>query len=57
MIDVEVIDTPDAAIVALVPIRSRILAELAGPASAATLASRLGCQAIVRGDVVVEIQE
>ncbi len=42
MIDVEVIDKPEAAIVALGPIRSRILAELAEPASAATLASRLG---------------
>ncbi len=42
MIDVEVIDTPEAATVALGPIRSRILAELAEPASAATLASRLG---------------
>ena len=42
MIDVEVIDTPEAATVAVQPIRSRILAELAEPASAAALASRLG---------------
>lgn len=42
MIDVEVIDTPEAATVALVPGRSRILAELAEPASATTIASRLG---------------
>lgn len=42
MLDVEVIDDPAAAIVALDPIRSRILSELANPASAATLAGRLG---------------
>src|SRR3954470_15703312 len=42
MDDVGIIDDPAAAIVALEPIRSRLLAELAEPASAATLASRLG---------------
>jgi hypothetical protein len=39
---VGVIDDPAAAIVALEPIRSRLLAELAEPASAATLATRVG---------------
>lgn len=39
---VEVIEDPAAASVALDPIRSRLLAELATPASAATLASRVG---------------
>lgn len=42
MNDVEVIADPAAATVALDPVRSRILAELADPASAATLATRLG---------------
>ena len=42
MNDVEVIDNPAAAVVALEPIRSRLLAELAEPASAATLATRVG---------------
>jgi DNA-binding transcriptional ArsR family regulator len=42
MLDVEVIEDPAAATVALEPVRSRLLAELAEPASAATLASRLG---------------
>ena len=42
MLDVEVIDDPAAAVVALEPVRSRLLAELAEPASAATLAARLG---------------
>lgn len=42
MHDVEVIDDPAAAKVALAPVRSRLLAELAEPASAATLAPRLG---------------
>jgi len=42
MIDVEVIDDPEAAAVALEPVRSRLLAELAEPASAATLALRVG---------------
>ena len=39
---VEVIEDPAAAVAALAPARSRLLAELAQPASAATLASRLG---------------
>src|SRR5262245_42188250 len=42
MLEVEVIDDPAAAMVALMPVRSRILAELSEPASAATLATRLG---------------
>jgi hypothetical protein len=42
MNDVEVIDNPAAAVIALEPIRSRLLAELAEPASAATLATRIG---------------
>ena len=42
MIDIQVIDDPAAATVALEPVRSRLLAELATPASAATLATRVG---------------
>jgi hypothetical protein len=42
MLAVEVIDDPVAASVALDPVRSRLLSELAKPASAATLAARLG---------------
>lgn len=42
MLDVEVIDDPAAATIALDPVRSRLLAELAEPASAAALATRLG---------------
>lgn len=42
MLEVEVIDDPVAAAVALEPVRSRLLAELSEPASAATLATRLG---------------
>lgn len=42
MLDVRVIDEPAAATVALDPVRSRLLAELHEPASAATLASRVG---------------
>ena len=42
MEDVEVIVEPAVAVVALEPIRSRLLAELAEPASAATLATRVG---------------
>jgi DNA-binding transcriptional ArsR family regulator len=42
MLDVEVIVDPAAAVIALDPIRSRVLAELTEPASAATLASRVG---------------
>ena len=39
MLDIQVIDDPAAATVALEPVRSRLLSELAKPASAATLAS------------------
>lgn len=42
MRDVEVIDSPAAATVALDAIRSRLLAELAEPASAAALSVRMG---------------
>jgi DNA-binding transcriptional ArsR family regulator len=42
MLDVEVIDDPAAATVALEPVRARLLSELAQPASAAALAARLG---------------
>jgi DNA-binding transcriptional ArsR family regulator len=42
MLDVQVIDDPAAATVALEPMRSRLLSELAAPASAATLANRVG---------------
>jgi DNA-binding transcriptional ArsR family regulator len=42
MLDIQVIDDPAAAAVALEPTRSRILSELAAPASAAALASRVG---------------
>ena len=42
MLDIQVIDDPAAATVALEPIRSRLLSELAEPASAATLATRVG---------------
>jgi DNA-binding transcriptional ArsR family regulator len=42
MLNVEVIDDPATASVALDPIRSRLLAEMAEPASAATLATRVG---------------
>ena len=42
MLDLQVIDNPAAATVALEPIRSRLLSELAVPASAATLAGRVG---------------
>src|SRR5687768_1681942 len=42
MNDVEVINDPAAAVIALEPIRSRLLAELTEPASAATLAARVG---------------
>lgn len=42
MLAVEVIQDPAAATVALDPVRARILSELAEPASAAMLASRLG---------------
>lgn len=42
MLDVDVIDDPGAATIALEPVRSRLLAELAEPASAAALATRVG---------------
>jgi DNA-binding transcriptional ArsR family regulator len=42
MFDVVVIEDPAAAEVSLDPMRARLLAELAEPASASTLASRLG---------------
>jgi DNA-binding transcriptional ArsR family regulator len=42
VLDIQVIEDTAAATVALEPIRSRLLAELAAPASAATLASRIG---------------
>ena len=42
MLDVEVISDPAAAATALDPVRSRLLAELHSPASAASLAARTG---------------
>jgi len=42
MLDIQVIDDPAAATAALEPTRSRLLSELAEPASAATLATRVG---------------
>ena len=42
VLDVEVIDDPAAAVVALDPVRARLLAALAEPGSAAALASRVG---------------
>lgn len=39
MLSIQVIDDPAAATVALAPLRSRLLAELAAPASAATPAA------------------
>lgn len=42
MSDIHVIEDPAAATVALEPVRTRLLAELAEPASAATLATRVG---------------
>jgi DNA-binding transcriptional ArsR family regulator len=42
MFDIQVIDDPAAATVALEPMRSRLLSELSLPASAATLATRVG---------------
>jgi DNA-binding transcriptional ArsR family regulator len=42
MLDVEVIEDSSAAVVALDPVRARMLAALAEPASAAALAARLG---------------
>ena len=42
MLDVDLIDDPGVAAVALAPLRVRMLAELREPASAATLAERIG---------------
>jgi DNA-binding transcriptional ArsR family regulator len=42
MLDIQVIDDPAAAAVALEPTRSRILSELAEPSSAANVAARVG---------------
>ena len=42
VLDVEVIEDPAAAVVALDPVRARLLAELGEPASAAALAGRVG---------------
>jgi DNA-binding transcriptional ArsR family regulator len=42
VLDIQVIDDPAAAAVALEPMRSRLLSELVVPASAATLATRVG---------------
>jgi DNA-binding transcriptional ArsR family regulator len=42
VLDVEVIEEPGAAVVALDPVRARLLAELTEPGSAATLAGRVG---------------
>jgi DNA-binding transcriptional ArsR family regulator len=42
VLDIQVIEDPAAATVALGPIRSRLLSELAAPASAANLAARVG---------------
>ena len=42
MMDLEVIEDPQAAEVSLDPVRTRLLSELADPASATTLAGRLG---------------
>src|SRR6058998_3913903 len=42
VLDIQVIDDPAAATAALEPTRSRLLSELAAPASAATLATRVG---------------
>ncbi|WGF86399.1 helix-turn-helix domain-containing protein [Marinivivus vitaminiproducens] len=42
MLDIDVIEEPGTAALALDPIRNRLLAELAAPASAAALAGRVG---------------
>lgn len=42
MLDVAVIDDPAAAVAALDPLKTRLLTELSAPASAATLAARVG---------------
>jgi hypothetical protein len=40
--EIDVIDDPAAAVVALDPVRARLLAELSTPLSAAALAARVG---------------
>lgn len=42
MLDLDILDTPAAAALALDPVKARLLAELSTPASAATLAGRVG---------------
>jgi DNA-binding transcriptional ArsR family regulator len=42
MLELDVIDAPAAALIALDPVKSRLLAELSEPASAASLAGRVG---------------
>src|SRR5262245_40020510 len=42
VLDIQVIDDPAAATVALEPVRSRLLSKMSAPASAATLATRVG---------------
>lgn len=42
MLDLDILDTPAAAALALDPIKARLLAELSVPSSAATLAGRVG---------------
>lgn len=42
MLDIEIIDDPTRAAVALDPVKRRLLAELAAPASAAAIAPRIG---------------
>ena len=42
MLDLDILDTPAAAALALDPIKARLLAELSGPSSAAALAGRGG---------------
>jgi DNA-binding transcriptional ArsR family regulator len=42
MLDIEVIEDPAAAVVALDPVRARLLAQLAEPGSASALAARVG---------------
>lgn len=42
MLDLDVIEDPAAAAIALDPIKARVLSELAQPASAASIAARIG---------------
>ena len=48
MLSVEVIDNPAAAVVALGPVRSRLLSELSEPASAAMLIVVVVCSLLRR---------